>query len=142
MSARLQLVPTTAERNEWYFEGMYEGDMRYNADAADIPDDVQDPDRHTTGGPSDTEGPSSRRSHTEGADPEMGDGSPVRQRRVRFSLPRQPRAGGDSRGGVGGHPEVRSNICTTLFNLNPVKGFSTDRVRTPFRTAETENLLK
>ena len=81
MYARVELVPTTAERAEWYFEGIYKGNSRYEGPSSE---------------PSDTEGPSSGHSDTEGSDPEGHSGSPVRHSRVRFSLPRQPRTKGDS----------------------------------------------
>ena len=87
-------MPTRAEMDAWYFEGLYEGA----------------PSR-----PSDYEGLSSGRSDTEASDPEDRSGRPLRQRRVRFELPRQSRTGGHSRGGVGGHPEVRYNIFTVFF---------------------------
>ena len=87
-------MPTRAEMDAWYFEGLYEG---------------------APSGPSDYEGPSFGRSDTEASDPEDHSGRPLRQRRVRFELPRQSRTGGHSRGGVGGHPEVRYNIFTVFF---------------------------
>jgi hypothetical protein len=69
------------------------------------------------------------------SDQQGGSGRPLRRRRrVRFTLPRQPRPEGDSVGGVGGHPQVRKNNRTALFNFNRVLGFSTDRVRNHFRT--------
>ena len=74
MFARVELVPTAAERVEWYFEGIYKGDNLYDGDEA-----YPDPVRHTTGGPSDTEGPSSCRSNTEGSNQEGESRSPVRQ---------------------------------------------------------------
>ena len=92
MYARVELVPTTDERAEWYFEGIYEGDSRYESPSS---------------GPTDTEGPSSGCSDTKGSDQEGHSGSPVRHRRVRFSLPKQPQIGGDSRVGIDGNPEVR-----------------------------------
>ena len=88
------MVPTRAEIDAWYFEGLYEG---------------------AASEPSDHDGRSSGRSDTDASDPEDPSGRPLRQRRVRFDLPRQTRTRGDSRGGVGGHPEVRYNICTVFF---------------------------
>ena len=54
------------------------------------------------------------------SDQEGRSGIPVRRRRVRFTLPRQPRSEGDSRGGVGGHPQVCKKNRTALFNFNRV----------------------
>ena len=54
-------MPTRAEMDAWYFEGLYEG---------------------APSGPSDYEGPSSGQSDTEASDPEDCSGRPLRQRRV------------------------------------------------------------
>ena len=59
-----------------------------------------------TNGISDMEGLTSRTNDTKGFEPEASGGTPARNRRVRFALPRQPSTGGDSSGGVGGHAEV------------------------------------
>ncbi|KAI9159632.1 hypothetical protein LWI28_000416 [Acer negundo] len=66
---------------------------------------VPDPGHHTTPRTSDTEGPTVGTSDTKGSEPEARSGTPVRHRRVRFALPRQPPTGDNSRGGVGGHTE-------------------------------------
>ena len=101
-------MPTIAERGERYFEGIDEGHIQDDAHVPDIAHDVQDPERDTTAEPMDTEGSFFTHSETGGFDPEDGSGgSPLRHRRVRFSLPSQHRTEGDSRGGVGGQPEVR-----------------------------------
>jgi hypothetical protein len=91
MFARVELVPTAAERDERYFEGIYEGGNLYDADYVHA--DVPNPDQTTTARDSDTEGPISDRSDMDCSDMEGTSGS---RRRVRFVLPRQPRAGGDS----------------------------------------------
>ncbi|KAK1563328.1 hypothetical protein Q3G72_026115 [Acer saccharum] len=90
MFTRLKLVSTPVEMAERYFEGIYNRGSMYDADV----------ERHTTVGPSDTEGPYSRPSDTEyshsgpsdteGSDLEGGGMSPVRHRRVQFVLPTQP----------------------------------------------------
>ncbi|KAK4838638.1 hypothetical protein QYF36_015284 [Acer negundo] len=66
---------------------------------------VPDPGQHTTPRTSDTEGPTVGTSDAKGSEPEARSGTPVRHRRVRFALPRQPPTGDNSRGGVGGHTE-------------------------------------
>ena len=83
MYARVELVSTTAERAEWYFEGLYEGDSRYEG-ASSGPSDNEGASSRA----SDNEGPSSGHSDTEGFDSEDRSGRPVRHRQVRFSLPR------------------------------------------------------
>lgn len=140
MFARVELVPTAAERAERYFEGISEGGNLYDADYVHA--DIPNPDQTTTARDSDTEGPISDRSDMECSDMEGTSGS---RRRVRFVLPRQPRAGGDSGrgdggvpdsgGGDGGVPEVCTNISVALFYLNLVlNDFSTETVLNHFRT--------
>ena len=130
MFARVELVPTAAERAERYFEGISEGGNLYDADYVHA--DIPNPDQTTTARDSDTEGPISDRSDMECSDMEGTSGS---RRRVRFVLPRQPRAGGDSGGGDGGVPEVCTNISVALFYLNLVLNhFSTETVLNHFRT--------
>ncbi|KAI9197586.1 hypothetical protein LWI28_001161 [Acer negundo] len=126
MYARDKLVPTTAERAEWYFEGIYEGDSQYEVDAAYVPDHVEDLDRHTTTEPSDTEGQSSGCSDIECSDPEGGNG---RHRRVRFSLP--------IREGVGGHPQVLPQELTVDRSSQPLH----DHVHFPNLTPHGESQL-
>lgn len=103
MFARAELVPTEAERRQQYYEGIDLVGSLYDDEAADLPRDLPDPDRHRTAGPSDTEesyyGPSdmdpqySAPSDLEGSDPEVdiGSESPTRSRRIPFSQARQPR---------------------------------------------------
>ncbi|KAI9195623.1 hypothetical protein LWI28_016720 [Acer negundo] len=85
----------------------------YDADVGDIPVPVFDPELYTTVGTSDTEGPSFEPSDTEGSDSDGRHIHLARTRRVRFTLPREPRTrddsrtGDDSRGGVGGQAEDR-----------------------------------
>jgi hypothetical protein len=55
MFARPELVPTAAERAQRYYEGIDLGGSLYDADAADIPGHLPDPERHRTAGPSDTD---------------------------------------------------------------------------------------
>ncbi|KAI9174631.1 hypothetical protein LWI28_020358 [Acer negundo] len=111
MFARVKLVPTATERAERYFEGISQGGSLYDADLGDIPVPVSDPERYTTAGTSDTEGPSFEPSDTEGSDSDGRHIRLARTRRVRFTLPREPRTrddsrtGDDSRGGVGGQTE-------------------------------------
>ena len=125
-------MPTATERAERYFEGISQGGSLYDADVGDIPVPVSDPERYTTAGTSDTEGPSFEPSDTEGSDSDGRHIRLARTRRVRFTLPREPRTrddsrtGDDSRGGVGGQTEVRIILFTVLFNFNRVNGFSTD----------------
>ncbi|KAI9196299.1 hypothetical protein LWI28_022753 [Acer negundo] len=113
MFARVKLVPTATERAERYFEGIFQGGSLYDADLSDIPVPVSDPERYTTAGTSDTEGPSFEPSDTEGSDSDGHYIRLARTRRVRFTLPREPRTrddsrtGDDSRGGVGGQTEDR-----------------------------------
>ncbi|KAI9182110.1 hypothetical protein LWI28_022193 [Acer negundo] len=113
MFARVKLVPTATERAERYFEGISQGGSLYDADLGDIPVPVSDPVRYTTAGTSDTEGPSFEPSDTEGFDSDGRHIRLTRTRRVRFTLPREPRTrddsrtGDDSRGGVGGQTEDR-----------------------------------
>ncbi|KAI9182208.1 hypothetical protein LWI28_023143 [Acer negundo] len=113
MFAMVKLVPTATERAERYFEGISQGGSLYDADLGDIPVPVSDPERYTTAGTSDTEGPSFEPSDTEGSDSDGRHIRLARTRRVRFTLPREPRTrddsrtGDDSRGGVGGQTEDR-----------------------------------
>ncbi|KAI9185618.1 hypothetical protein LWI28_008868 [Acer negundo] len=113
MFTRVKLVPTATERAERYFEGIFQEGSLYDADLGDIPVPVSDPERYTTAGTNDTEGPSFEPSDTEGSDSDGRHIRLARTRRVRFTLPRQPRTrddsrtGDDSRGGVGGQAEDR-----------------------------------
>ncbi|KAI9200414.1 hypothetical protein LWI28_007504 [Acer negundo] len=85
----------------------------YDADLGDIPVPVSDPERYTTAGTSDTEGPSFEPSDTEGSDSDGRHIRLARTRRARFTLPREPRTrddsrtGNDSREGIGGQAEDR-----------------------------------
>ncbi|KAI9182237.1 hypothetical protein LWI28_023370 [Acer negundo] len=89
------------------------GGSLYDADLSDIPFPVSDPERYTTVGTSDTEGPSFEPSDTESSDSDGRHIRLARTRWVRFTLPREPRTrddsrtGDDSRGGVGGQAEDR-----------------------------------
>ena len=56
MFVRCELVPTAAERVQRYYEDIDLGGSLYDADAADIPSHLPDPERHRTTGPSDTKG--------------------------------------------------------------------------------------
>ena len=134
MVAWPELVPTVVERAQRYIEGINLEANLYDSDH------IPDPERHRPAGPSDTEAMFSRRDDreasysegtgTEGSELEGGN----RRRRVRFTMPRQPRRegavdlearteslrtrrqpqpGGDSRRG---DPEVRKKNKTLLFN--------------------------
>ncbi|KAK4854351.1 hypothetical protein QYF36_022649 [Acer negundo] len=113
MFARVKLVPTATERAKRYFEGIFQGGSLFDADLGDIHVPVSDPERYTTAGTSDTEGPSLKPSDTEGSDTDGRHICLARTMRVRFTLPREPRTrddsrtGDDSRGGVGGQTENR-----------------------------------
>ncbi|KAK4859970.1 hypothetical protein QYF36_015187 [Acer negundo] len=126
MFARRELVPTSVEMAQPYYEGIYLGGSLYDTDVSDIPSHVPEHERRRSSrpidiegaysGPSDTEGaylgPSDREgpyygpsdmdgaysgaNDTEGSDQEGGSRSPVRHQSVRFTLPRQPRPRGDS----------------------------------------------
>ena len=102
MFARASLLPTDAEKRQQYYEGIDLGGSLYDNDAADLPPDHPDPERHRTVGPSDTEdsyyGPSDmdperQSTDMEGSEPEVdiSSGSPTRSRRIRFTLPRRQR---------------------------------------------------
>ncbi|KAI9169178.1 hypothetical protein LWI28_008239 [Acer negundo] len=116
MFARVKLVPTATERAERYFEGISQGGSLYDADLGDIPVPVSDLERYTTAGTSDTEGSSFEPSDTEGSDSDGRHIRLARTRRVRFTLPREPRTrddsrtGDNSRGGVGRQAEDRRYI--------------------------------
>ena len=57
MAAWSELVATTEEKAQRYYEGIDLGDESlYDADAPDIPDELTDPEQPTTAGPRDTEG--------------------------------------------------------------------------------------
>ena len=143
MCAWSELVPTAEEKAQRYYEGIDLGDESlYDADAPDIPDELTDPEQPTTAGPRDTEGQfsgprdveglffgpyareglfsgrddmdASSSGHTddEGYGLEGGSG----RRRVRFSLPRDPRPRGHSNpedGSGSGSPRRRSPVRTT-----------------------------
>ncbi|KAI9194906.1 hypothetical protein LWI28_010045 [Acer negundo] len=119
MFARVKLVLTATERAEQYFKGISQGGSLYNADVGDIPVPVSDPERYTTAGTNDTEGPFFKPSDTEGSDSNGRNIHPVRTRRVQFTLPREPRTGDDLRGGVGGQAEDRryTELMDTLPEL-------------------------
>ena len=115
-------MPTAEEKAQRYYEGIDLRGSLYDSDAPDIPDELSDPEQHRTVGPRDTEGQffgprdmeglfsgpddmegpfsgrddmdvsSSGRTDAEGSGLKGGSG----HRRVRFSLPRDPRAGGHS----------------------------------------------
>ena len=123
MFARTELVPTAAERAQRYYEGIDLGGSLYDSDASNIaghrPDPSDDEGRYS--GPSEEEGRYFRPSEEKGQNFEPSDmdvsdqqgrsGRPLkRRRRVRFTLPRQPRPEADPVGGVGGHHQVRKNI--------------------------------
>ncbi|KAI9164851.1 hypothetical protein LWI28_003243 [Acer negundo] len=102
----------------WILMGLDErekvpGGSLYDVDVGDIHVPVSDPERYTTAGTSDTEGPSFKPNDTEGFDSDGRHIRSVRTRWVRFTLPREPRTrddsrtGDDSRGGVGGQAEDR-----------------------------------
>ncbi|KAI9182725.1 hypothetical protein LWI28_028255 [Acer negundo] len=126
MFARRELVPTSVEMAQPYYEGIYLGGSLYDTDVSDIPSHVPEHERRRSAGPIDMEGAYSRPSDiegaysgpsdregpysgpsdrdgaysgandTEGLDQEGGSRSPVRHQPVRFTLPRQPRPRGDS----------------------------------------------
>jgi hypothetical protein len=133
MFARTELVPTAAERAQRYYEGIDLGGSLYDSDASDIaghrPDPSDDEGRYSGpsedevrysgpsedevrySGPSDEEGRTSGPSDMDVSDQQGRSGRPLkRRRRVRFTLPRQPRPEADPVGGVGGHHQVRKNI--------------------------------
>ena len=121
MFARTELVPTTVERAQRYYKGIDLGGILYEVNAADIPGDLPDPERHRNARPNDTEGPFSGHidlegsyfepTDTDGSEPEGGSG----RRRVRFTLLKQPRPRGnlDPEGGSGS-PRRRSPVRFTL----------------------------
>ncbi|KAK4848346.1 hypothetical protein QYF36_011969 [Acer negundo] len=116
MFAWRELVLTSVEMAQHYYEGMDLGGSLHDTDVADIPDHVPEHERRRSARPIDTEGaysgPSDRKgpysgpsdrdgaysgpNDIEGLDQEGGSRSPVRRQPVRFTLPRQPRPGGDS----------------------------------------------
>ena len=123
MFARTELVPTAAERAQRYYEGIDLGGSLYDSDASNIaghrPDPSDDEGRYSGpsedevrySGPSDEEGRTSGPSDMDVSDQQGRSGRPLkRRRRVRFTLPRQPRPEADPVGGVGGHHQVRKNI--------------------------------
>ena len=123
MFARTELVPTAAERAQRYYEGIDLGGSLYDSDASNIaghrPDPSDDEGRYSGpsedevrySGPSDEEGRTSGPSDMDVLDQQGRSGRPLkRRRRVRFTLPRQPRPEADPVGGVGGHHQVRKNI--------------------------------
>ncbi|KAK0592615.1 hypothetical protein LWI29_022328 [Acer saccharum] len=105
MVAWPELVPTVAERAQRYIEGINLEANMYDSDH------IPDPERHRPVGPNDMEGLFSRPSDTEAMFSRRDDmeasysggtgteGSEVeggnRRRRVRFTVPRQPRREGD-----------------------------------------------
>ena len=159
MCAWSELVPTAEEKAQRYYEGIDLGGSLYDSDAPDIPDELLDPEQHTTAGPRDTEGlffgprdteglfsgprdmeglfsgpvdmeglfsgrddmdasPSgrtdmdaspSRRTDMEGSGLDGGSG----HRRVRFSFPRDPRAGHSDPEGGSSSPRRRSPVRST-----------------------------
>ena len=131
MFARTELVPTAAERAQRYYEGIDLGGSLYDSDASDIaghrPDPSDDEGRYSGpsedevrySGPSDEEGRTSGPSDMDVSDQQGRSGRPLkRRRRVRFTLPRQPRPEADPEGGVGRHHQVCKNNRTALFYLN------------------------
>ena len=130
MAAWSELVATAEEKAQRYYEGIDLGGSLYDSNALDIPDELPDLEQHRTAGPKDTEGlffgprdmeglfsrpddmdaSYSIRTDTEGLGVEGGSG----RRRVRFSLPRDPRAGGhlDPEGGSWS-PRRRSPVRST-----------------------------
>ena len=123
MFARTELVPTAAERAQRYYEGIDLGGSLYDSDASNIaghrPDPSDDEGRYSGpsedevrySGPSDEEGRTSGPSDMDVSDQQGRSGRPLkRRRRVRFTLPRQPRPEADPVGGVGGHHQVRKNF--------------------------------
>src|SRR5579862_6357811 len=56
MCAWSELVPTAEEKAQRYYEGIDLGGSLYDADAADIPDELPDQEQHRAAGPRDTEG--------------------------------------------------------------------------------------
>ncbi|KAI9187146.1 hypothetical protein LWI28_024939 [Acer negundo] len=104
----LSTQPRGEKLNSIFLES---GGSLYDADVGDIPVPVSDLERYTTAGTSDTEGPSFEPSDTEGFDSDGLHIRPVRTRRVRFMLLREPRTrddsrtGDDSRGSIGGQVE-------------------------------------
>ena len=123
MFARTELVPTAAERAQRYYEGIDLGGSLYDSDASNIaghrPDPSDDEGRYSGpsedevrySGPSDEEGRTSGPSDMDVSDQQGRSGRPLkRRRRVRFTLPTQPRPEADPVGGVGGHHQVRKNI--------------------------------
>ncbi|KAI9178259.1 hypothetical protein LWI28_024436 [Acer negundo] len=126
MFARRELVPTSVEMAQRYYEGIDLGGSLYDTDVANIPGHVPEHERRMSArlidtegaysgpsdtdgaysGPSDREGPYSGPSDrdgaysvpndTEGSNQEGGSRSPLRRQLVRFTLPKQPRPRGDS----------------------------------------------
>ncbi|KAK1565144.1 hypothetical protein Q3G72_019843 [Acer saccharum] len=98
------------ERGQRYYKGIDLGGSLYDDDAADTPGDLPVPEPRRTAKHSDTEesyyGPSDidpqydGPTDMEGSDPEVGigSGSPMRSRRIRFSLPRRPIGDSDPKG--------------------------------------------
>ena len=123
MFVRTELVPTAAERAQRYYKGIDLGGSLYDSDASDIAGHRLDPrddegqysgpseDEVRYSGPSDEEGRTSGPSDMDVLDQQGRSGRPLkRRRRVRFTLPRQPRPEADPVGGVGGHHQVCKNI--------------------------------
>ena len=132
-------MPTAEEKAQRYYEGIDLGGSLYDADAPDIPDELPDQEQHRPAGPRDTEGlfsgprdmeglfsgpydmeglfsgrddmdaSPSGRTDMEGSGLEGGSG----HRRVRFSFPRDPRAGHSDLEGASSSPRRRSPVRST-----------------------------